>query len=98
MKEEVLRYIKEEFGGKIDWLVYSLAAPKRVDKKGEKTYVSKLKPFGKSVHDENIDLENERIFLQEAEPATDEEIEGTIKVMGMKIGKHGWKYYWKIIA
>lgn len=28
MKEAVINYIKEEFGGKIDLLVYSLAAPK----------------------------------------------------------------------
>ncbi|MGM0216647.1 enoyl-ACP reductase FabV [Enterococcus sp. AZ109] len=82
MKEEVIRYIKEEFGGKIDLLVYSLAAPKRVDEASGKTYVSKLKPVGQSVRGENIDLENETIFLQEVEPATEEEIEGTIKVMG----------------
>ena len=40
MKEEVIAYIKESFGGQIDLLVYSLAAPKRTDYKTGITYSS----------------------------------------------------------
>ncbi|MGF2053573.1 enoyl-ACP reductase FabV [Vagococcus fluvialis] len=82
MKETVINYIKEEFGGKIDLLVYSLAAPKRTDYKTGITYTSALKPIGKTVTGENINLEKEELFTQVVEPATEEEIEGTVKVMG----------------
>lgn len=82
MKEEVINYIKESFGGKIDMLVYSLAAPKRTDYKTGITYSSALKPIGKEVSGENINLEKEELFTQVVEPATEEEIEGTVKVMG----------------
>ena len=82
MKEEVIAYIKESFGGQIDLLVYSLAAPKRTDYKTGITYSSALKPIGQTVSGENINLEKEELFTQVIEPATEEEIEGTIKVMG----------------
>lgn len=82
MKEQVIDYIKESFGGKIDLLVYSLAAPKRTDYKTGITYTSALKPIGTTVTGENINLEKEELFTQVIEPATEEEIEGTIKVMG----------------
>ncbi|MEG0285579.1 MAG: trans-2-enoyl-CoA reductase family protein [Vagococcus sp.] len=82
MKEEVIAYIKESFGGQIDLLVYSLAAPKRTDYKTGITYSSALKPIGQTVSGENINLETEELFTQVIEPAMEEEIEGTIKVMG----------------
>lgn len=82
MKEQVISYIKESFGGKIDLLVYSLAAPKRTDYKTGVTYSSALKPVGQSVTGENINLEKEELFTQVVEAATEEEIEGTVKVMG----------------
>lgn len=82
MKEQVISYIKESFGGKIDLLVYSLAAPKRIDYKTGITYNSALKPIGETVVGENINLETEELFTQVVEPATEDEIEGTVKVMG----------------
>lgn len=81
-KEEVIKYIKEEFGGKIDILVYSLAAPKRTDPKTGKVYSSALKPIGEKVTGLNINLEKGELFEQVVEPASEEEIEGTIKTMG----------------
>jgi len=82
MKEKVISYIKTSFGGKIDLLVYSLASPKRLDPRTGKTYASALKPIGKSVVGENINLELGELVSQEVEPATEAEIEGTIQVMG----------------
>lgn len=82
MKLAVIDYIKKEFGGKIDLLVYSLAAPKRVDQKCHHEWNSVLKPIGKDIIGENINLEKEKLFLQTVEGATDEEIEATTKVMG----------------
>lgn len=82
MKDQVIQYIKEEFGGKIDLLIYSLAAPKRTDPKTGMTYSSALKPIGEPVSGYSINLEKEEIYIQTVEPATDEEIQNTIKVMG----------------
>lgn len=82
MKEKVIAYIQETFGGKIDLLVYSLAAPKRVDPETGKGYASVLKPIGEAVTGWNINLEQESLIEQTLEPATAEEIEGTIKTMG----------------
>ena len=82
MKQRVIEYIKNEFGGKIDLLVYSLAAPKRNDPRSEKVWRSVLKPIDQSMTGENIDLEHERLFTETIAPATPEEIQGTAKVMG----------------
>nr|WP_205598643.1 enoyl-ACP reductase FabV [Clostridium niameyense] len=82
MKENVINYIKEEFGGKIDLVVYSLASPKRIDPNTGEVYSSAIKTMDKEVKGLNINLETESLFEQTVEPATKEEIEGTIKVMG----------------
>lgn len=82
MKKRVIEYIKNEFGGKIDLLVYSLATPKRKDPRTGKEWRSVLKPINHSVTGENIDLEHERLFTQTVFPASPEEIQGTTKVMG----------------
>ena len=42
MKEEVIKYIKEEFGGKIDLVIYSLASAVRTDPTDGVTYRSAL--------------------------------------------------------
>lgn len=82
MREKVIKYIKEEFGGKIDLLVYSLASGRRTDPATGITYNSTLKPIGHTVSGLNINLEKEELFIQEAEPASEKEIEDTVKVMG----------------
>jgi enoyl-[acyl-carrier protein] reductase/trans-2-enoyl-CoA reductase (NAD+) len=82
MKKQVVNYIKEKFGGKIDLLVYSLAAPKRIDLDQKKVWRSVLKPVNNPVIGENINLENESLFTQTVMPASLSEIENTTKVMG----------------
>lgn len=82
MRNEVIKYIKEEFGGKIDLLIYSLASGRRTEPSTGITYTSVLKPIGHSVSGFNINLEKDELFVQNADPATDEEIHDTIKVMG----------------
>lgn len=83
MKEQVIDYIKTEFGGKIDLLVYSLASPKRIDpNEPEKVYTSVIKPIGQSVSGKNINLETETLDDVTIEPANNQEIADTIKVMG----------------
>ena len=50
IKDDVINYIKKKFG-KIDLLVYSLAAPRRKDPETGKTYTSTLKTTGKNLKD-----------------------------------------------
>jgi enoyl-[acyl-carrier protein] reductase / trans-2-enoyl-CoA reductase (NAD+) len=82
MKNKVIQYIKEEFGGKIDILVYSLASPKRIDPQTGAVYTSCIKSIGEEVRDYSINLEKQEIFEQVVEPATEQEIADTVKVMG----------------
>lgn len=80
-KEEAIEKIKKDMG-KIDLVIYSLAAPKRViPSTGEVAY-SSLKPIGESFTSKTIDFHTGRIFDVTIDPADQEEIDGTIKVMG----------------
>lgn len=83
MKQQVIDYIKDEFGGQIDLLVYSLASPKRIDPDDpNKVYSSVIKPVGETVTGKNINLETETLDDLTIEPATEQEVADTIKVMG----------------
>lgn len=78
-KREVIDIIKSDLG-KVDMVVYSLAAPRRTV--GDITYKSVLKTTGAPYTNKTIDLRNNTISEITIEPATDEEIEATVKVMG----------------
>lgn len=80
VKEEVISLIKQDLG-KIDMLVYSLAAPRRNMEDGT-TYSSVLKTTDQAYTNKTIDLKDNSISEVTIEPANDEEIEATIKVMG----------------
>lgn len=79
VKKEVIDIIKRDLG-KVDMVVYSLAAPRRTV--GDVTYKSVLKTTGESYTNKTIDLRNNEITEITLEPATEEEIEATVKVMG----------------
>lgn len=81
-KKEIIRYIKEEFGGKIDLLVYSLAAPRRKDPITGDMYSSAIKPIGETFQGMNVDIETGQLFEQKIEAASEDEIKETVKVMG----------------
>ena len=75
-KTEVLDLIAERFGG-IDYLIYSVAAPRRIDPRTGETYQSVIKPIGAAAHDQDPRLRRTaQPALQEIaiEPATDEEV------------------------
>ncbi|MCH5206076.1 MAG: trans-2-enoyl-CoA reductase family protein [Oscillospiraceae bacterium] len=78
-KKQVIDLIKSDLG-KVDMVVYSLAAPRR--QVGETVYKSVLKTTGAPYSNKTIDLRNNSISEITIEPATDEEIEATVKVMG----------------
>lgn len=81
IKENVINYIRKEFG-KIDLLVYSLAAPRRKDSKTGELYNSTLKTTSEVFLGPTIDLEKEELVETKVNSATEEEIKGTVKVMG----------------
>ncbi|SEI63788.1 enoyl-[acyl-carrier protein] reductase / trans-2-enoyl-CoA reductase (NAD+) [Alkalibacterium gilvum] len=82
IKQEVIEYIKNEFGGKVDLVVYSLASGRRTDPNTGQTYTSSIKAIGDSVVGPNINMQKEDYYTETLEPATEQEIADTVKVMG----------------
>ena len=78
-KKQVIDLIKSDLG-KVDMVVYSLASPRRAV--GDVVYSSVLKTTGESYTNKTIDLRNNTVSEVTIDPATDEEIEATVKVMG----------------
>lgn len=81
-KQEVIDYIKNEFGGKVDLVVYSLASGRRTDPDTGETYMSSIKAIGEPVVGPNINMQKQTFFTETLDPATDQEIHDTVKVMG----------------
>ncbi|MDR0417852.1 MAG: trans-2-enoyl-CoA reductase family protein [Puniceicoccales bacterium] len=81
IKGEAIRYIREKLG-QIDCIIYSLASPRRTDPISGKTYKSVLKPIGVSFSGKTVNTDTEQIVEIFIDPATEEEIEATCKVMG----------------
>ena len=81
MKAEAIDRLKADFG-KIDTLVYSIAAPRRIHPKTGASHQSVLKPIGASYTGKTIDLTREVITSVTIDPAIDEEISDTVAVMG----------------
>ena len=67
---------------KIDLLVYSLASPIRTDPKTGVMYKSAIKPIGAPFTGKTLNMMDGTFSIVSAEPATEEEIFNTIKVMG----------------
>ena len=78
-KKQVIDLIKSDLG-KVDMVIYSLAAPRRAV--GETVYQSVLKTTGTPYTNKTIDLKTNTITEITIPPATDEEIAATVKVMG----------------
>lgn len=82
MKEEVIKYIKEEFGGKVDLIIYSLASGRRTDPIDGVTYTSALKSTTGGVTGPTISFDDDSLVEQTMENATEDELFATVKVMG----------------
>nr|WP_319473935.1 enoyl-ACP reductase FabV [uncultured Sphaerochaeta sp.] len=81
IKEETARKIKEELG-QVDLVIYSLASPLRNDPLTGVTYRSVLKPIGKPFTALSVDLGDDMVKQATIDPATDEQVQDTVKVMG----------------
>lgn len=80
-REQVVRLIKEKFG-KISIFVYSIAAPRRKDPATGTVYSSVLKPIGSPYSGLTVELDGGKLTMASLQPASDEEIANTTKVMG----------------
>ena len=81
IKNQVSTLIKENMGT-VDLVIYSLASPVRTDPDTGETYRSVLKPIGESFASTSLDAATGELREFHIEPATEEEIAATVKVMG----------------
>ena len=80
-KQKTLDLLKQNMG-KVDLVVYSLGAPRRQDPVTGELYTSALKPINKGYTAKNLNTDTLTITDITVEPASEEEIRNTIKVMG----------------
>ncbi len=80
-KQQVIEKIKSDLG-QVDLVIYSLASPRRTDPNTGVIYNSTLKPIGESYTAKNLNTDTLKISDITIEPANDEEIANTVKVMG----------------
>jgi len=81
IKDQTIEMIKQDLG-KIDLVIYSLASPRRTDPDTGEAYVSTLKPVGEPVVSKTFDTNKKLVHEISLEPANQDEINNTIKVMG----------------
>jgi enoyl-[acyl-carrier protein] reductase/trans-2-enoyl-CoA reductase (NAD+) len=81
IRDKTIELIGDKLGS-IDCVVYSLASPKRVDPVSGVTYRSVLKPIGNGFTGKTVNVDSGEIYGVEIEAATEDEITGTVKVMG----------------
>ncbi len=80
-KQQVIDLVKEDLG-QIDLVIYSLASPVRKMPDSGEVIRSALKPIGEVYRSTAIDTNKDVITEAEIEPAVQEEIDSTVKVMG----------------
>lgn len=80
-KAQVMELLSQGVG-KVDLVVYSLAAPRRTDPMTGEVHSSVLKPIGAAYTAKNLNTDTLKISDITVEPASDAEIAATVKVMG----------------
>ena len=81
VKSKASDIIKDNLGA-VDLLIYSIAAPRRIDPETGEIYSSVIKPIGQKYTSKTVDFLTGEVKEITAEPATEEEIAHTVKVMG----------------
>jgi enoyl-[acyl-carrier protein] reductase/trans-2-enoyl-CoA reductase (NAD+) len=81
IKQQTIDLIKADLG-QIDLVIYSLASPRRTDPVTGITHNSTLKPIGEAFTNKTVDFHTGIVSEITIQPANEEEIENTIKVMG----------------
>ncbi len=80
-RAKAIELIKQDLG-QVDLVVYSLASPVRKLPDTGETVRSVLKPIGNTYRATAVDTSKDILIDAEIEPATDEEIQNTVTVMG----------------
>lgn len=81
MRDKAIEIIKQDLG-KVDLVIYSLASPVRKLPDTDETVRSALKPIGETYKATAVDTSKDILIEAEIEPATEEEIQNTVTVMG----------------
>ncbi len=81
MKTQVIEKIKQDLGS-VDLIIYSLASPRRTDPETGETFKSTLKPIGQAYTTKTYDTDKDLVHEVTLEPASQDEIDNTVKVMG----------------
>ncbi|WP_406112652.1 enoyl-[acyl-carrier-protein] reductase FabV [Streptomyces sp. NBC_01014] len=85
MKDTVADLVTGRFGGKIDYLIYSVAAPRRTDPDTGRKYASVLKPIGEAYRTKSLSFDDNgtaEVAIVETSAADGDDIEQTVAVMG----------------
>ncbi|MGC1292449.1 MAG: enoyl-ACP reductase FabV [Candidatus Acidiferrales bacterium] len=80
-KRATAELLRKELG-KVDLIIYSLAAPKRTDPVSGAVHHSVLKPIGSSYTNKTVELDSEKVTEVTISPANDQQIADTVAVMG----------------
>ena len=80
-KQQVIELIRAHLGS-VDLIIYSIAAPRRLDPATGALYSSVIKPVGQPFTAKTVDFLTGKVSEVTAQPATAEEIAQTVKVMG----------------
>jgi len=81
LKQTFIERVRETFG-KLDMLVYSMAAPVRTDPDTGKTWRSVIKPLGRPVEIKTLNTETGEVYETTVQPASEDEATATVAVMG----------------
>jgi len=82
VRAKTIELIQNEMGGQVDLVVYSLAAPVRKLPGTDEIKRSSLKPIGEAYVSTAIDTNRDIVTTATIEPASVQEIEDTVAVMG----------------
>ncbi|WP_319412092.1 enoyl-ACP reductase FabV [uncultured Cohaesibacter sp.] len=82
VRKSVVDFIKTEFGGSVDLVVYSLATGVRPDPQTGELIRSSIKAIGEPITGYTVNLEKDCFEESTLGAATEKEIEDTVKVMG----------------
>ncbi|KKD61386.1 trans-2-enoyl-CoA reductase [Grimontia sp. AD028] len=81
-REQVAKAIEQELGGQVDLVVYSLATGIRPNPETGEFWRSAIRPVGETVEGYSVNLEKNSLDKVSLPPATEQEIDETVKVMG----------------
>jgi len=93
VKQKAIDMIKEDLG-QVDMVVYSLASPVRKLPDTGELVRSALKPIGETYTATAVNTNKDEIIEASIEPATEEEIQDTVTVMGGQ----DWELWMKALA